>query len=229
MRFNKYTKDKLIEAVASSVSIRQVLLKLDVVPHGGNYRVVKNYIEKLSIDTSHFLGQSIRKGAIIGPKRDIKSYLSNRYAIASHTLRKRLIQEKFFEPKCYHCGLDTWNNLPIPLELEHKDGNHLNNNLDNLTLLCPNCHAQTTTYRGRNIKTNNAKHSCLDCGTKISKRSKRCKSCAATERQKTTLKRPSKKDLLNDIQIMSFCAIGRKYNVSDNTVRKWCKFYQISK
>ena len=64
-------------------------------------------------------------------------------------LRKRLIREGFFEHKCYKCKNSKWNNKDIPLELEHKDGDHSNNNLNNLTLLCPNCHAQTPTYRRR--------------------------------------------------------------------------------
>ena len=149
MRFNKYTKDELIEAVKVSKSIRQVLILLNVSPHGGNYRVINNYIKKLNLDTSHFTGQLWNKGRTTGPKRPISDYLSNKYSITSHKLRKRLISEGFFEHKCYHCNNSTWNNKLIPLELEHKDGNHHNNELDNLTLLCPNCHAQTSTYRRR--------------------------------------------------------------------------------
>lgn len=151
MRFRKYTKEQLIEAVKSSISIREVLIKLNVSPHGGNYRVCNNYIKKLNLDISHFKGQGWNKGNNFGPKRPIEDYLSNNHSINSHALRKRLISEGYFEHKCYKCQLTQWNNLPIPLELEHKDGNHSNNNLENLTLLCPNCHAQTSTYRGKNI------------------------------------------------------------------------------
>lgn len=146
MRFNKYTKEELIEAVASSTSIRQVLLKLNVAPQGGNYRVVQGYIKKLQLDTSHFKGQGWNKGENFGPKRPISDYLSNKFSITSHKLRIRLIKEGFFEHKCYQCNNTIWNNKPIPLELEHIDGNHSNNSLDNLILLCPNCHAQTSTY-----------------------------------------------------------------------------------
>jgi hypothetical protein len=151
MRFRKYTKEQLIEAVQSSISIRQTLIKLNVAPSGGNYRVCKNYIIKLNLNVSHFTGQGHNKGKNFGPKRPIEEYLSNNHKISSHALRLRLIKEEFFEHKCYMCNNTEWNNYPIPLELEHKDGNHSNNNLCNLTLLCPNCHAQTSTYRGRNI------------------------------------------------------------------------------
>lgn len=149
MRFRKYTKEQLVLAVQSSISIREVLIKLNVVPHGGNYRVINRYIQKLNIDTSHFTGQAHSRGKNFGPKRPIEDYLNNKRGINSHNLRKRLISEGIFEHKCYCCNNTTWNGKPIPVELEHKDGDHYNNNLDNLTLLCPNCHAQTSTYRRR--------------------------------------------------------------------------------
>jgi hypothetical protein len=151
MRTKKYSKEDLIDAVSNSKSIRQTLIKLNVSPHGGNYRVIKNNIKELNIDTSHFTGHGWNKGKKFGPKRPIEDYLSNKHKISSHALRLRLLKEGFFEHKCYKCNLETWNDKPIPLELEHKDGKNSNNSIENLTLLCPNCHAQTKTYRGRNI------------------------------------------------------------------------------
>jgi len=76
----------------------------------------------------------------------------NHRPIQTFKLKHRLIREGILEPKCYRCGLTTWQGLPIPLELEHKNGNPHDNSLDNLTLLCPNCHALTATYRGKNKK-----------------------------------------------------------------------------
>jgi hypothetical protein len=69
-------------------------------------------------------------------------------------LRKRIKLEQ--NNKCNFCGIDSWNGKPITLELEHKDGNHHNNERDNLECLCPNCHSQTDTWRGKN-KTNKRK------------------------------------------------------------------------
>ena len=66
-------------------------------------------------------------------------------------LKKRIVLEQ--NQKCNHCGIDKWNNKPIVLELEHIDGNHSNNERENLEAICPNCHSQTDTWRGRN-KTN---------------------------------------------------------------------------
>ena len=66
-------------------------------------------------------------------------------------LKKRIVLEQ--NQKCNHCGIDEWNGKPIVLELEHIDGNHSNNERENLEAICPNCHSQTDTWRGRN-KTN---------------------------------------------------------------------------
>ena len=146
-----YSNTQFLEAVANSTSISQVIKKLGLIPAGGNYTSFHYLATQLSADTSHFLGQSHNKGKTFGPKRSIEDYLSNNFPINSNRLRIRLLNEGRFEKRCYSCNSSSWLNQDIPLELEHIDGNHANNNFDNLTLLCPNCHALTSTYRGKNI------------------------------------------------------------------------------
>lgn len=70
-------------------------------------------------------------------------------------LKKRIVLEQ--SGKCNHCGIDKWNGKDITLELEHKDGNHSNNNRENLEAICPNCHSQTDTWRGKNKQNNKHK------------------------------------------------------------------------
>jgi hypothetical protein len=152
MSSRKYTKEQLIKAIQESTSKAQALIKLGLAPKGGNYKIISKTIKDNAIDVSHFTGRGWNKGKTFGPKRPIQDYLSNKYPITSHKLRCRLIREKIFEHKCSSCFLDKWLNKPMPLELEHKDGNHSNNCLTNLCLLCPNCHAFTSTYRGKNKK-----------------------------------------------------------------------------
>jgi len=77
-------------------------------------------------------------------------YLQDSKDIQSNKVRKKLLDEGYKEYKCEKCGLSSWLNNPIPLELHHKDGNHYNNSLENFQLLCPNCHAFTDSYRGKN-------------------------------------------------------------------------------
>ena len=69
----------------------------------------------------------------------------------TNKLRIRLIKEGIKEHECESCGIREWMNNPISLELDHIDGNKTNHSLDNLRILCPNCHSQTSTYRGKNI------------------------------------------------------------------------------
>lgn len=146
----RYTENEFIAAVRDSRSIRQVLQRLGLVEAGGNYQSAKNLIKKLGLSTQHMTGQGSNKGKWFGPKRPIEDYLSNKQSITSHSLKLRLIKERLLEKHCYHCALTEWLSKPIPLELHHIDGNHANNNLSNLSLLCPNCHALTDNYRGKN-------------------------------------------------------------------------------
>ncbi len=143
------TKEQYQEAVTASTSISQALSYLGLAPRGGNYQIFKTKCELYNIDTSHFKGQNWSKGKKLPPKRPISDYLENKAPIQSHKLRLRLLKDQIFEPVCSCCGNSTWMDQPIPLELDHIDGNNQNNSLENLRMLCPNCHAQTPTYRRR--------------------------------------------------------------------------------
>ena len=146
----KYSDNQLIEAVKSSTSVRQVLGKLGLKEAGGNYSSTKKRISQLSLNTDHFTGQAHNRGKKTGPRRPLQAYLSNECGIQSHKLKQRLLKEGVKTHQCEVCGITEWNGKPTPLELDHIDGNHSNNNLSNLRVICPNCHAQTDTYRGKN-------------------------------------------------------------------------------
>ena len=80
----------------------------------------------------------------------LEEYLATSVDIQSNKIRIKLLAEGLKEHKCECCGLEIWLGRPIPLELHHKDGNRHNNTIENFALLCPNCHAFTESYRGKN-------------------------------------------------------------------------------
>jgi len=151
MRTRQYTNDDFINAIHTSTSVRQALQKLNLKATGGNYRIFQDRAKKLDISLAHFTRQGWRKGLKMGPRHSIDDYLSNKFPIISHRLRLLLLKENVFQPICSVCKNTLWLTNPIPLELDHIDGNHKNNNLSNLRLLCPNCHALTPNYRGKNV------------------------------------------------------------------------------
>jgi len=151
MKRYRRTDEQFRAAIADSTSIRQVALKLGMNPQGGGtYKCIHDFIRCQGVDTSHFTGQLWSKGKQVTLKRPTEDYLNNHQPIQSHKLRLRLLREKILEPKCSSCNLTEWQGKSIPLELDHVDGNHYDNSLSNLRLLCPNCHALTPTHAGKN-------------------------------------------------------------------------------
>ena len=152
MKLFKYTLEELKEAVKTSVSKRQTLIKLNISPCGGNYKTFDKAVEYYKIDTSHFTGKLLLNRKLPQRRLNIKEYLKEGSSIQSNKLRKYLLESKVFESKCYKCKNIEWNNLPIPLELEHINGINNDNRLENLIFLCPNCHSQTATHGGKKNK-----------------------------------------------------------------------------
>lgn len=105
------------------------------------------------VDLSHFSGQGWSRGVKRGrrPRQPLEDVLVAGTRVTTSNLRERLIDEGVLERVCAGCDRAIWEALPIPLELDHINGDRTDNRLENLRLLCPNCHAQTPTYRGRNI------------------------------------------------------------------------------
>lgn len=158
-----YSDEDLIKAIQESTSKAQVLIKLNLAPKGGNYQVLDRSIKRLGLSIEHFKGQAWNKGKITGPRKTLDQILIKGTTWTSHAIKLRLLKDGIFQHKCYNCDLTEWLGEKIPLELEHIDGDHSNSVLSNLTLLCPNCHALTPTYRGRNKKNVRAtKRSALD-------------------------------------------------------------------
>ena len=157
-KFRSWSDDDLLEAVRASRSYRAAIIKLGLVPAGGNYVQVQQAVERLGADTSHFTGKGWNEGWRSGYKRDerikaLQDVLIIGSTTQSYGLKKRLFHAGLKEPRCELCG---WHEMSqdgrIPVELDHINGNHYDNRLENLRVLCPNCHSLQPTHRGKNKK-----------------------------------------------------------------------------
>lgn len=157
MKRRKYNDSDYIEAAKHSTSIAGMCRYMGRSPFGANYQIMHKKIEQLHIDTSHFLGCGWNVGLKFNPKKNYTKNIdeilveNSSYTCSNH-LRNRLFREGIKKRECEICGNTEWNNKPIPLQIHHKNGKHNDNRLENLQVLCPNCHAQTTTYAGKNRK-----------------------------------------------------------------------------
>ena len=161
----KYTKELIEEACKTSYSYSEVLRKLGRRADGGSYQVIKNKIREFNIDVSHFTGKKWRNSPNAPPQNYKHKYsydeiFRKNSPVTQKVLRDYIKRYNVLEYKCQNCGCDgNWQNGIIALEVEHIDGDNTNNEVTNLCYLCPNCHALTKTYRGRNTA---LKHQCVE-------------------------------------------------------------------
>lgn len=154
-RKRTWTVQQLKRAVQSSSSVAQVIRKLTLIPAGGNYVQVQKYIAQHNIDTSHFCGQGWSKGKKFDFKARIplEDILIKGSSFQSFKLKNRLFAAHIKKPECELCGwAQTSEDGRIPLELDHINGDRYDNRIENLRILCPNCHSLQPTHRGKNQK-----------------------------------------------------------------------------
>ena len=226
----KYTDDDLIEAVKISISYTDVLRKLNAKAlSGGIWRHIKTRITNLKIDTSHFIGHKPMLGRRPSNKKTTNEILNDNWHRKPNTLVLRnALFEIGIEHKCNECDIDnTWNNKKLVLQIDHIDGNVLNNKSENLQFLCPNCHSQTSNFGIKNspIYKNRKVKKCLDCLVEISKKGIRCRDCAATKRtyKNTKINWPTNNDLIKQLKESNYSLLAKKLGVSDNAIRKRLK------
>lgn len=148
----KFTKELLEEAVSKSVSVQDVARIVLGKPVSGNqHQHLKKMISKNNIDTNHFLGQRHNLGIPSNKRKTPDQIFTIGQRQKSFLLRRALI-ESGVKYKCSICDINSWKGSRLNLEIDHIDGNSLDNRIRNLRFLCPNCHSQTSTFGFRSRK-----------------------------------------------------------------------------
>lgn len=146
-------KNKLQKAVLESNSIKECLEKLGLRAAGGNYKQLIKWCNIHNIKVPRSSIKYTMRG--IKGKIPLKEILIKNSTYSRYHLKKRLISEGILKNSCNICSLSCyWNNIPISLQLDHINGIYNDNRIENLRLLCPNCHSQTETFAGKNLKIN---------------------------------------------------------------------------
>lgn len=230
----------VIEFLPKCNSLNQVCTMLGLRGVEGYYKKIRKIIEKYNLSTAHF--GTIQVPATSNSRNQYtalsdEEYFANETHRANHNTIKRLLYRKLKEYKCEVCGISEWNGNPLKLQLHHINGNHNDNRIENLQILCPNCHTQTDNFCGKNknnntnvkflisrkIKEYATKNYCKICGKEITGEGK--KYCSHKCAQLGSVQwNVDTEQLLEDFkEIRSFRGVGEKYGVTDNAVKKRCK------
>jgi len=131
-------KEEIIKMIDDKESKAKICEALDCRPS-----TLETYLSLMGIEYKGNRGMSGKK---TDPKRkSAVEYMAKEVVITSK-LRLKLIEDGLKKKECEICGISTWQGLELPLELHHIDGNRFNNTIDNLQILCPNCHSQTPNH-----------------------------------------------------------------------------------
>lgn len=191
----------------------------------GNTKIVKKRIKLLELDVTHIANYK----PVIGSKIALEDILVEQSTYNSTLLKQRLIDEYNWVYECSECKITKWNHKPITFDLDHINGIHSDNRIENLRLLCPNCHSQTSTYKSK-FKKQVEKRKCADCYVNIytANKSGYCAKCVGKYRGSMCANKPDHQTLEQDLlELKTNVAVGQKYSVSDYCIRTWIRKYRL--
>ena len=225
-----YSDNEFQTIIKQSKNYHECLIKLGYKSSSGSsIKLLKQKIEKLGIDTSHFTTKT-------PVKRTEENVFCKDSTANQATLRRWYVKGEYTEYKCAICGQEPfWNNKAMTLILDHINGDNHDDRLENLRWVCGNCNMQLDTTNGKNRyykqtvdaskKREQKLKFCIDCGKVISQNALRCSECAA--KAERVVEWPTREELKQLIRTIPFTTIGKRFGVSDNAVRKWCKKYDL--
>jgi hypothetical protein len=235
-----FSEDDLRAAIAQAVTWADALRFLGYDIKGANYRTVQRWTREWGISTDHFDPDAGRRRAARTRQTPLEEVLVENSTYGRGRLKGRLLAAGIKHPICEMCGQgEMWNGARMSLILDHINGVSNDHRLKNLRMLCPNCAATLDTHCGRNTP---RERTCPGCGNPFAPSTNTHRYCSqacwgtvaaakykgASHIERRKVERPPYAQLIEDLRTMSFCAVGRKYGVSDNAVRKWIRWYEAS-
>lgn len=144
-----YSKELLEEKIKNCFSFAELCKRLGLMPEGSNPKTVRKKLDQYGIDYSHFNGKGWNKPEhpCYGNRGlPIDQFFVKNSSAPTSKVKKRLLKNSLKEDKCEECGIINWRNKPITIQLHHINGDNTDNRLENLQMLCPNCHTQTDSF-----------------------------------------------------------------------------------
>jgi transposase-like protein len=235
----RYSEQAAREAIAESRSYAEALRRLAMCASGGNWQTLKRYATEIwLIPVDHFDPHAASRDALARNRRaarPLAEILVEGSTYSRAQLKDRLYEAGLKARRCELCGQgERWRGRAISLILDHVNGVRDDNRLENLRIVCPNCAATLDTHCGRNV---NRTRPCATCGAEFTPAgsmqrhcSHRCGSLSeasrSVQRAARRVERPPYEQLMAEIAATSWSAVGRKYGVSDNAIRKWVRVYE---
>lgn len=220
----QYSKEFLEPIIKESKNFSDVIRRLGKVNSGSSQKIIVGYIKKYDFDLRHFEQDKIERINKFLEAGTIKKIPLSQILVENSTynrtnLKERLYKEGLKQRCCEICGQDeNWKGVKISLILDHKNGIHNDNRLENLQIVCPNCNAGLETHcRGhKGLKKEEFKETNIIKEVNLKQK--------ALKRRK--VERPPYEELKRLVELFGYSEIGRRYGVSDNAVRKWLKTYE---
>jgi hypothetical protein len=235
----RFTEEEAREAIAAADCWAQALRLLGMRAAGGNHKTIQKWARRWGISTDHFDSARARGTASRRRGRTLQEVLVAGSPCKRSWLKQRLYQEGLKERACELCGQgELWRGKKISLILDHVNGDASDNRLENLRIACPNCAATFDTHCGKNKNRKHALRDCSECGTEFAPKYGQQRFCTISCAKRNhareyralphlrRVERPPYEQLMREIAETSYLAVGRKYGVSDNAIRKWVRAYE---
>ena len=236
----RYSEAEARRAVADSLSYAQALRTLGLCATGGNWRTLQIWVARWGIATEHFDPRAVQRHALQRKPRPLREILVESSTYSRNHLKTRLYREGLKDRLCELCGQgELWRGRPMGLILDHINGVRDDNRIENLRIICPNCAATLDTHCGRKNRAEVEDRECLRCGKSFCPRYVRQRYCSrecgtrspranrgVPNPELRRVERPPYDQLLREIAETSYLAVGRRYGVSDNAIRKWVRQYE---